>query len=51
MNASVRRHMKERRPVYVRWKGNWYSGEIVRCGPAYVYKVRWYITYNGVVAC
>lgn len=32
--------MKERRPLYVRWKGNWYSGEVVRCGPAYVYKVK-----------
>ena len=40
VNATVRRHMKERRPIYVRWKGNWYSGEVVRCGPAYVYKVR-----------
>ena len=40
MNATVRRYMKEKRPVYVRWKGNWYSGEVVRCGPAYVYKVR-----------
>ena len=40
VNATVRRHMKERQPVYVRWKGNWYNGEVVRCGPTYVYKVR-----------
>ena len=39
VNASIRRYMKERRPVYVKWKGGWHAGELIGCGPTYVYKV------------
>ena len=46
VNASIRRHMKERRPVYIKWKGSWHTGELLGCGPTYVYKVS-----KSVVLC